>query len=407
MRSRVSCASAPSAPVAFNISMNPELSKPARSVKPGPLDSHPVTRRPGALASWLCLPLALLLGCGTDEPARRASAAKPADALDAQFPPLGPIELRHAAPPAEGTLYQLQIRFEGRSEVQGQGPNAGDPQFVDELLQMELDYRQEPVASPQTGDVASSLVLDALRRRQRLIPPGVERGLEVGDDRIRVLTEDKIDIDLRGAQPKGDLTPRAVLNRPFALLVNDARGNPKSVTLRGIPSAKRLLASLPIRESVSFVQLALPEGPVSPGATWNAKRFLANPIGRLGVGLDIEHRLLGFERIDGVPCAHVSLRAKYDGDDAQSELGFTFEKLRFELQGDAFVSLATHQVELLRIEDIAAVSYKRTTGANPAAVRMRYEGRTALRRLDAATTSKQPWADGTKRFTDVKKNDGK
>ena len=49
-----------------------------------------------------------------------------------------------------------------------------------------------------------------------------------------------------------------LLNRPFALLVTDARGNPEGVTLRGIPSAKRLLASLPIRESVAWVQLALP-----------------------------------------------------------------------------------------------------------------------------------------------------
>jgi hypothetical protein len=34
---------------------------------------------------------------------------------------------------------------------------------------------------------------------------------------------------------------------------------------------------------------------------------------------------------------------------------------------------------MMRIEDIAAVSYRRTTGANPASIRMRYEGRSSLR----------------------------
>ena len=381
-----------------------ELSKSPSFVKSGAtaraargLDSRTVKTR------WLAilLPLAALVACGTDEPARRPEPAKTEAASDPAFPPQGPIELRYAPPPAEGTLFQLQVKYEGRTEVQNEGPNAGDPEFLDELIQMELDYRQLPVATPTAGDLASSLVLDALRRRMRRSPPGTERGLEIGDDRIRTLTEDKIDLDLRGAQPKGDLTPRALLNRPFVLLVNDLSGNPKVVTLRGIPSAKRMLASLPIRESVAWVQLAFPDQPVSPGATWTAKRFFANPVGRLGVGVDVEYRLVGFERIDGVACAHIALRAKKDEEKAPSELGFTFDKLRFELKGDAWVGLSGGEVQLLRLEDIAAVSYRRTTGANPASIRMRYEGRASLKRLDVATTSKLPWADGTKRFADV------
>jgi hypothetical protein len=238
------------------------------------------------------------------------------------------------------------------------------------------------------------------------IPPGGERGLEIGDDRIRTTADEKVDIDLEGAQPKGDLTPRSLLDRPFALLVSDARGNPKGVTLRGIPSAKRLLSSLPIRESVAWLQLSLPDQPVAAGASWSAKRFFANPVGRLGAGVEIEYRLVGFERIEGVPCAHITLYAKEDKDDAPSEFGFSFEKLRFEVQGDAWVSLATREVEMLRIEDIAAVSYRRTTGANPATVRMRYSGRSALNRLSVTTTAKLPWADGTKRFADPKTGAG-
>jgi len=355
------------------------------------------------VVNTLTLAVALALGCGTDEPARIAEPVRAAISADAPFPPQGPIELRYAPAPKEGTLYQVQVKYEGRTEVHNEGARStGEPEFLDEQLQLEIDYRQLPVDSPRAGDIASSLVLDALRRRVIMIPPGGERGLEIGDDRIRTTSGEKVEIDLQGAQPKGDLTPRSVLDRPFALLVNDARGNPKGVTLRGIPTAKRLLASLPIREAVAWLQLAFPEQPVSAGATWTAKRFFANPVGRLGAGVEIEYRLVGFERIEGVPCAHITLRASDDKDDAPSEFGFSFEKLRFELQGDAWVGLDTGQVELMRIEDIAAVSYRRTTGANPAAVRMRYEGRAALQRLDVATTSRLPWADGTKRFADVK-----
>jgi len=345
--------------------------------------------------------VAFALACGTDEPARRPEPAKPERASEADFPPHGPIELHYKLPPPEGTLFQLQVKYEGRTEVVDEGPSGGDAQNLDELMQMEIDYRQLPVATPTAGDLASSLVLDALRRRMRVSPPGGERSLEVGDDRIRTQNGEKIEVDLRGAQPKEDLTPRTVLNHPFALLVTDEHGNPKGVTLRGIPTAKRLLASLPIRESIAWVQFAFPQEPVSAGATWTAKRFFANPIGRLGLAIEVEYRLVGFERIEGVPCAHVSLRAKKDGEKEASEFGFSFDQVRFELDGDAWVGLSTGEVQMLRLEDIAAVSYKRTTGTHPANIRSRYEGRASLARLDVATTSKLTWADGTKRFAEV------
>jgi len=92
--------------------------------------------------------------------------------------------------------------------------------------------------------------------------------------------------------------------------------------------------------------------------------------------------------------------------DAPSEFGFKFDQLRFEMSGDAWVAIESGLLELLRVEDIAAVSYKRTTGSRPVSIRMRYEGRAVLKRLDVATTSKMAWADGTKRFADVKTGAG-
>ena len=372
--------------------------------RPGPtcgssarlLDSRAVRIR------WLAVALLLSFAnaCSSSGPAEKP--AKKSSAAEAPFPPHGPIDLHYRAGGAEGTLYQLQIRYEGRSEVTLEKEFSRDPDVADELLQMELDYRQIPVAAPGPDEFASSLVLDALRRRLRANPPGQEHSLELGDDRMRTQVGEKVDVDLRGAQPKGDMTPRAVLNRPFALLMNDARGNPKAVTLRGIPTAKRLLASLPIRESIGWIQVAYPDHPVAPGETWTGKRFFANPIGRLGVGVDIEYRLVAFEKIDDVPCARVSLAAKKDQEKAPSEFGFTFDQLRFEVSGDAWIRLEDGQVEMMRLEDIAAVSYRRTTGSNPSSIRMRYDGRSSLKRLDGATTSKMAWADGTKRFVEVK-----
>ena len=344
--------------------------------------------------------LAIANACSSPGPAEKPRVPTAA-ASETPFPPHGPVDLHYRAGPTEGTLYQLVVRYEGRTEAQSQSEVA-DPENVAEFVQMELDYRQMPVAAPEEGGIASSLVLDALHRKLKAMPPGKEHMIEIGDDRMRTQMGEKVDVDLRGAQPKGDMTPRAVLNHPFALLMNDSNGNPQGVTLRGIPTAKRLLASLPIRDSVAWVQLSYPEHPVSPGDSWTAKRFFPNPIGKLGAAVDIEYRLVGFEKIDGVPCAHISLSAKQDREKAPSAFGFTFDQMRFEMTGDAWVSLESGLLEMFRAEDISAVSYKRTSGSHPTAIRMRYEGRAALKRLDVETTSKMAWADGTKRFAEVK-----
>ncbi len=349
----------------------------------------------------LALCAVLVLACSSTGPAEQGSPAS--RAADVPFPPAGPVSLALAPPPPEGALYQLVVYYEGRSEASFSGPRAFDePQTTSELLQLELDYRQMPVTAPAADDIATSLVLDALRRRVQMSPPGSLHSIEAGDDRLRTSRDEKIEVDLRGAQPKGDMTPRNLLNKPFALLVTDARGNAKGVTLRGIPSVRKMLASMPLRDVLGYVQVGRPEGPVAPGATWSAKRFLASPIGRLGVSAEVEYRLVGFEKVEDVPCARVSVRAQRDQMNAPSELGFTFEQVRLELGGDAWIELGTGLVRVFRIEDITAVSYERKgTGSIDAKLRSRYETRASLQRLDLRTTTAR-WADGTKRFADVK-----
>jgi hypothetical protein len=345
----------------------------------------------------------LVLACAScaAEP-KTAEAPRHEPALASPFPPTGPVELRIAKPPPEGTLYQLLVSYEGRSEVSEEGPGVhADPQMLDEKTSLEIDYRQMPVKTPSADELASTLVLEALKRRTRLMPPGKEHILEIGDDRLRTQVDDKVDTDLRGAQPKQDLTPRTLLGKSFALVVTDPFGNPQSITPRGIPSAKRMLATLPIRESLGYLQIEFPNRSVSPGDTWRAKRFFPNPIGKLGLALDIELRLVGFERIDDAPCAHVVLRSKLDGANVPSEIGFSFEEVHYELGGDAWLDLATGQVAVARIEDVAAISYLKTAVATPSRARMRYEGRSVLKRLDELPSG-TTWADGSKRFSAVK-----
>jgi hypothetical protein len=350
------------------------------------------------LALGFCV---LACASGAPEPKATSGAAKHSTSAEIAFPPTGPVELRAANAPAEGTLYQLVVTYEGRTEIAEEGPGAQDPQTLDEKTLLEIDYRQMPVATPTGDELASTLLLEALKRRMRLAPPGKEHILEIGDDRLRTQTDDKVDTDLRGAQPKQDLTPRVLIGKPFALVVDDAFGNPQGITIRGLPAAKKMLATLPLRESLGYLQIAFPNRPVSPGDTWHAKRFFPNPIGKLGLAVDVEMRLVGFERVEGAPCAHVTLRSRLDGTNVPSEVGFAFEEVHYQLSGDAWLDLSTGQVESVRIEDVAATLYRKTAAAIPARARMRYEGRAELKRLDempAGTT----WADGSKRFSAVK-----
>ncbi|MFI5317297.1 MAG: hypothetical protein ACHQ6T_16475 [Myxococcota bacterium] len=345
------------------------------------------------------------LACASSAPEPRPTPApvRRSAPREIAFPPTGPVELRPESAPAEGTLYQLVMKTEGRTEITTNGPGSHESQMVDEKTSLEIDYRQMPVATPTADDLASSLVLEALMRRLRIAPPGKEQLLEIGDDRLRTSVDDKVGTDLRGAQPKEDLTPREVIGKSFALIVLDVQGNPKGVTLHGVPPAKKMLSTLPLRESLSFVQIAYPDHPVSPGDTWHAKRYFPNPIGKLGLGVDIEVRLVGFDRMGDAPCAHVSLRSKSEATNVPSDSGVMFDEVHDQLSGDAWLDLATGQVAQARIEDVAAVAYSKTALAVPTRVRMRYEGRSELQRLAELPPSAN-WADGAKRFSAVDEN---
>jgi hypothetical protein len=340
------------------------------------------------------------IACAGGTPEKAAEHAAHG-AAGGQFPPTGPITLKPPTPPPEGTLYQLVVSYEGRSEaIRDTKGSSGEPETLDEKTSIEIDYRQMPVENPGDGHIASLLVLEAMKRKTRAMPPGKEQLIEIGDDRFRVSLDNKVDTDLRGAQPKQELTPRTLLQKPFALVASDAENNPISVQLRGLPAARKLLASLPLREPIAYLQIPYPDRPVVAGDTWPAKRYLPNPIGKLGLGIDLVARLVGFELRNEAPCAHVSIRNKVDTTNVPSDLGFTFDEVRYNVNGDAWINVVTGEVEEARFEDIGAVAY-RHLGAAPAHFRARYEGHASLERLDALPSNGK-WADGAKRFSAVK-----
>jgi hypothetical protein len=359
--------------------------------------------------------VALACASSTPEPAptatHAAAASAPTHAPAARsapanfvFPPTGPSEIHPGTGSPEGTLYQIVLEYEGRTEIVDDRPKAvqADADIVDEKTSLEVDYRALPVDPPPDPEHrAASLVLEALMRRTRMQPPGNEHLIEVADDRLRVSKDNKVDTDLRGAQPKEDMTPRTVLGKPFAMLETDLSGNPIVATLRGVPTAKKLLGTLPLREPLSYLAIGYPEHAISPGDTWHTKRYVPNPIGKLGLGIDLELRLLDYERNGEAPCAHAVIRAKSDATNVPSETGFTFEEVHYEVSGDVWFDLATGEIAEARLQDISAVAYHRTATARPARLRMRYEGHASLKRLDALPGPER-WADGTKRFSAVK-----
>ena len=347
----------------------------------------------------------LVLACASSAPPPQAQvSAKRAPPADIVFPPTGPVELHAQPAPADGTLYRLLMSYDGRTELTAD--NARDPEVVDEKVSLQIDFRQIPVATPAhddpaQNDLASSLLLLALNRRARMQPPGTEHLLEIGDDRLRTQANNKVDTDLRGAQPKQDLTPRTVIGKSFALVVDDAAGDPKGVTIHGTP--RRSACSRPCRcaSRSRYLQIAFPNRAVSAGDTWHGKRFLPNPIGKLGLAVDVEYRLVGFERIGG-GAVRARRAARARGLEQRAERGgLHFTEVRYSLTGRR-LARSRHRAGRRGAHRGRRGDRLPEDGGS----RCRRKSACATRALRAAeirlTAVETIWADGTKKFSAVK-----
>lgn len=319
-----------------------------------------------------------------DEPARAALA------------PSGPVQLSYREPEKGGSAYRIVLEVSGDWYVSDPGDPEDKPPLSESHL-LELEYREFPTEGTSDGRGAYLLGLDALHYKLLQQNPPAEREIELGDDRLRVFVDEKEKMDLRGAQPKENLTPQKLLGHIFGVVVHDEFGNPLAIAPRGFPVAKTFLENLLVKEAIGYSRMSLPVVPITPGATWKAIRFPASRSGALGLMMEVEYSLAAFEELDGVPCALILLRANEDGENVKSATGLVFDRVLTKMSGSAWVELATSRVRRMVIEDEVRVAMSRGKAPIIQTSRMRHATRMLLEARDPDDTP-DTWADNTKRF---------
>lgn len=347
------------------------------------------------LASALALG-ALAAACSsTPEVEETAAPTEAADA--APFPPEGPVSMTYVPPPPEGSLYLVRLEFDGRTRILDE--NDPDPRVINVDDMLELYYRQRPT-TPAEGRFRSILILEALRHRRLSGPPSSKIELEVANGRARLRVNEKPQFDIRGRQRAGRLAADGILSRPFALLQNDAAGNPLHLGPHGPRPARELLRAVPLLQALRYTQVALPDADVRPGALWRASRRPPHPIGDFGLAIELEYRLLGWEQLDGVPCARTMIRARLDGNDVETATGMSFDEVGAEVDGEAWLDLATGQLWRMRLtESSTALRDPDESSDDVRGFSAQYRSRVDVQRLDELDELER-WQDGEKLFAE-------
>lgn len=313
------------------------------------------------------------------------------------FPPEGGLRIQYRVPAGEGVLYRLQLEYSGYSQVQTED-QLNEPRRVSEDRKLELHYRQRATAAPSEEEIASILIMSALRQQHMTSQGPSQQILEVADDRMRLQQNGEDQVDTVGSPRRPGRGPDALLGRPFAILLSDPQGNPLSVDVRGRPGARAVLNMVPLQAALRFAQPAFPPDEVVPGDTWQVRRIPASPVGSLGLTLDVEYRLIAYEELDGVQCARVLIRAALAAEDHETPLGFALDSVSAELNGEAWLDVATGQPYRLVMEDEITVRYEQGESPRKTYGRMSFSERVILDRLDSPPRA-DSWADGSKRFS--------
>ncbi len=346
-----------------------------------------------ALAGSL-LHLATAACAGGPEGSRRELLGETPAEADAGPAPVAlenpPETVSFRAAPRERTAYRLAVEWAGqREEAALEGGRARRP--LEELHITELEYTEVPV--PGRLDLYT-VVLDGLHHRVSQSPPQLEREVELGSDRMRTRADGETVLELRGAQPDGDLTPRKLLNRVFGTVRLDPTGNVQAMRPQGKPVARRWLADLPLLRTMAYARPPLPPDALAAGATWTARRLPASPAGELGLLLEVRYALGGFRSLGGVPCAWVNIDAEVDGANIAGLGAMVFERVRVRMRGEAWVELESSRIRLLQLEDEVRVSFMRGQQAKS---RLRHRTTVRLELRDPKVTP-ATWLDGSTRF---------
>ncbi len=322
-----------------------------------------------------------LLG-STPETAGPATSAEPLESP--------PESVSFRAAPAEKAAYRLAVEWSGqREEVPLESGRR--TQSLQELHATELEYTEVPV--PGRSDLFT-VVLDGLHYRLSQTGPALEREVELGSDRLRTRANGEEVVNLRGAQPAGDMTPRKLLGKVFGTVRLDASGNVRAMRPQGTPSARRWLSDLPLLRAMAYARPPLPGEPLRTGTTWQAGRLPASPAGDLGLLLEIRYALGGFRRFGGVPCAWLHIDADLEGEDVEGLGTMRFERVSARVRGEAWIELETSRIRLLQLEDELRLSYLRGESSRH---RLRHKTTVRLELRDPDVTPEK-WLDGSTRF---------
>jgi hypothetical protein len=266
----------------------------------------------------------------------------------------------------------MHVESSGEREV---ARARGGTQLTWETWSLELEYRELPGDAEATIHSTSTLVLGGLRYRSQLGEPSQEREIQLADDRLRMLEDGKVTLDLEGAQPREPLTPRMLLQRPFAQIRYDRRGNPLAVFLGGLPGARELLDPLPLRASLAWTRLAFPEATPPGDGDWRARRFPVTPAGSLGLPVELHYRVIEVGASDR---ARIRIQGHLEGTDVPSELGFRFDRALARVRGEACLEVPTSRVRWLELESDVRAQYRRGPDGERVRHRLRHQSHSRL-----------------------------
>jgi hypothetical protein len=273
------------------------------------------------------------------------------------------------APLATGAAYHLRLELHGEEE----GGGATRP--LHELL--ELDFREVAAPAEAPGGAAAVFVLESLHQRtQRGADAGQE--IEVVGDRLRIVRDGRVVVDLEGAQPRARLTAAKLLGHPFAQMRQADRGAAPVVTLRGAPEALDLLRAVAPEGALAWTRVGAPPPGLAAGDAWSAERVPASPPGALGVVLPLRYRVAA---VDPQGCARVSIEGRADARDGSFRTGVAFERVLARARGEARWDLRSGRLQRLDLEDDVRVELPPTKELPR---RMRYRGFALLELRDPA-----------------------
>jgi hypothetical protein len=347
-----------------------------------------------------------LIGCGGtrgSEPTILAtmegSPEGEQSALSERFAPKGPVSLQYRVPEKGGNAYRLTLEIMGE-QASRTATSDEDPEPLRESRAIEVAYRELPLENSETQDYTSVLRLDELHYIQKQRNPDAQREVELADDRLRLFINGKKTTDIGGARAEGVLTPRSMLDRVFGVIVHDSTGNPVNVSRKGVPAVRRYLTSLPMLTGILYAMIPLPEDPIGPGSKWTAVRLPPSRAGELGLQLNIEYSVAGFDVVDGVPCALITLLADEQGVDVPSAAGFSFDRVQATLTGTAWIEIESARPRRVVLEDEMRATWTgRDEQSTTRNYRLRYESQLELT-LREPDEKLKLWADGSKRFGD-------